>query len=67
MYLHRGGGWNGGGWNTTLQKNCELHEWPNRPYQWSFLTVIPSKYCQIDSQHQYPLCWRFSASWLLVS
>ena len=40
MSLHRGSRWGGGGCDTALQKICELHERPDRPYQWSFLTVM---------------------------
>ena len=41
MSLHGGGGWGGGGWDTALQIFSELHEWPNKPYQGSFLAVNP--------------------------
>ena len=37
----------------SFTKICKLHEWPNRPYKWSFSTVILSKCCQIGSMcHQ---------------
>jgi len=39
MALCRGSGLGGGGWDIALQHFSKIHEWPNKPYQWSFLAI----------------------------